>query len=278
MFQQLRACLWLLLVTVVLCCVAYPLVLLGIGKAIFPGQAAGSLAEHGGKTVGSRLIAQPFTDRQVFPTPALGDIALVVQRCGLRRLKLCGQQLLASRPRARQLGTIVRYASGPNKGRLVGPYYKDEKHTIIDVESIEYWFQADKFRNKPGIVGQWAALHLGVVQPWLHDWVKADKLNAAYVADWEAKHAADVDKWKSENTFDPDKPEDLAAGIAVAFFTSFSSEHPGASRASPSMRRMKRRRRPSAPLRKAATFKPCSSTCGSPITPTPTWKRCPPTW
>ena len=49
MFQHLRACLWLLVVTVVLCCVVYPLVLLGIGKAIFPKQAEGSLIERDGK-------------------------------------------------------------------------------------------------------------------------------------------------------------------------------------------------------------------------------------
>ena len=72
MFQHLRACLWLLIVTVVLCCVVYPLVLLGIGKAIFPKQAEGSLVQRGGKEIGSRLIAQPFTADEVLPAPAFG--------------------------------------------------------------------------------------------------------------------------------------------------------------------------------------------------------------
>ncbi len=71
MFQHLRACLWLLIVTVVLCCVVYPLVLLGIGKTIFPKQAEGSLIERDGKEVGSRLIAQPFTaDKYFQPRPS----------------------------------------------------------------------------------------------------------------------------------------------------------------------------------------------------------------
>src|SRR5208283_4432874 len=74
----------------------------------------------------------------------------------------------------------------------------------------------------------WASLHSGVAGTWLHDWVKADKLNAAYVAGWEAKHPDDVAKWKTDNDSSDPKPEDLAAGIAGGFFTSFSKDHPGA--------------------------------------------------
>ena len=76
-------------------------------------------------------------------------------------------------------------------------------------------------------MAQWASLHSGVAGPWLHDWVKADKLNAAYVAAWEAANPDDVAKWKSDNNSPDPKPEDLAAGMAGGFFTSFSKDHPG---------------------------------------------------
>lgn len=46
--------------------VAYPLVVTGIAKAAFPSQAAGSLIEKDGKSVGSSLIGQSFSDPKNF--------------------------------------------------------------------------------------------------------------------------------------------------------------------------------------------------------------------
>lgn len=45
---------------------AYPLAVTGVARAVFPEQAAGSLVQHGGQTVGSRLIGQGFVQPEHF--------------------------------------------------------------------------------------------------------------------------------------------------------------------------------------------------------------------
>jgi K+-transporting ATPase ATPase C chain len=44
----------------------YPVVITGIGKALFPAQAAGSLIVKDGKPIGSTLIGQNFSDPKYF--------------------------------------------------------------------------------------------------------------------------------------------------------------------------------------------------------------------
>ncbi|MGN6263720.1 MAG: potassium-transporting ATPase subunit KdpC [Ralstonia sp.] len=46
--------------------VLYPVVVTGIGKAMFPAQAGGSIIERGGKAVGSSLIGQNFESPEYF--------------------------------------------------------------------------------------------------------------------------------------------------------------------------------------------------------------------
>lgn len=50
------------LALLLLCGLAYPLLLTGISQVIFPKQANGSMVTYDGKTVGSALVGQDFTD------------------------------------------------------------------------------------------------------------------------------------------------------------------------------------------------------------------------
>ena len=55
------------LVTFVLCGVAYPLIVTGVGQVLMSGQANGSLVKSAdGQIIGSRLIGQQWTDPQWF--------------------------------------------------------------------------------------------------------------------------------------------------------------------------------------------------------------------
>ena len=58
-------------VTFLICAVAYPVAVHGIGHTLFPSQAEGSLIEVDGKVIGSDLIAQPFVSETYFsPRPS----------------------------------------------------------------------------------------------------------------------------------------------------------------------------------------------------------------
>ena len=54
MFKILSKSLWLLLFSVVICCVVYPLVMLAIGQTLFPFQANGSLVDKDGNAENDR--------------------------------------------------------------------------------------------------------------------------------------------------------------------------------------------------------------------------------
>jgi K+-transporting ATPase ATPase C chain len=64
--NELRPALVSFLLLTVITGIAYPLVVTGIGQVAFPDAANGSLIHEGDKTIGSRLIGQPFSDPKYF--------------------------------------------------------------------------------------------------------------------------------------------------------------------------------------------------------------------
>jgi K+-transporting ATPase ATPase C chain len=212
MSTHLRANLWLLLFTVVLCSVLYPLVLLGVGEAVFPDQARGSLIDEDGKPTtdpakarGSRLIAQAFSGDEYFqPRPSHAGKGYDAAASGASNWGP-SNYLLRDRV-ARQLGTLARYLDGrPVK------------------EDVEAWFRKTDAElakeKKPGLVAQWAQAHPGVVKAW----VDADKAHEKLVQAWSETHPDAVRHWREEN---PGK-EPAAADLAPAFFADHSRSRPG---------------------------------------------------
>ena len=132
MFQHLRACLWLLL-SVLLCCVIYPAVLWGLGQdaaLLSAGRRQLDRADNG-KTVGSRLIGQPFTAEKCFqPRPSATTPAYNAAASGATNWAANNYLL-----RDRVAGNWAR-SSSYKRGGLVGP-------------DIDSWFQADKTAEGP---------------------------------------------------------------------------------------------------------------------------------
>jgi K+-transporting ATPase ATPase C chain len=176
-----------------------------IGQTLFPFQANGSIVRgDDGKVIGSMLVAQPFTKDEYFqPRPSAASYdATASTSSGF------APSNYALRDRvARALGPIVTYASGDKKGQQVAP-------------DVEAWFKADKFGGYPHIVAQWADAHNSIAQAW----VTGDPTHGAYVDAWTKAHDAAVQDWIKKN---PATPQPKASDLAVLFFETFSTDHPG---------------------------------------------------
>jgi K+-transporting ATPase ATPase C chain len=75
LITSLRPALVMTLLFALLLGIAYPLALTGVGQALFPRQANGSLVEANGKVVGSTVVGQAFASEGYFNTrpSAAGD-------------------------------------------------------------------------------------------------------------------------------------------------------------------------------------------------------------
>lgn len=205
MVKYLSKSIFLLLVSVLICSVLYPLALWTIGQTFFSFQANGSILQGpDGASVGSRLIAQPFTKDEYFqPRPSAASYDASASASST-----LAPSNYALRDRvARTLGPLVKYRSGPKAGQLAAP-------------DIEAWFRKDLFNGKQGIVTQWADLHNSLAQAW----VKVDPVQAAYVDDWAKMHPDIVARFIKDN---PGTPQPKAVDLAVVFFENFSQTYPG---------------------------------------------------
>ena len=205
MIAHLRATLWLFTLTLLVCCVLYPLALWAIGQGLFSHQANGSLiTDKKGVVRGSSLLAQPFTDAKYFQ-PRPSAVSYDASGSG-------GSNLAASNPKlrgqiAQRLGLIARYRKdGPRKGAAVGP-------------DIEKWFSTQSKDKKRNLTLEWAQANPTLAAAW----IDSSDLLKAHVTQWTKDHLDVVAEWKKTNSGEP-KPADLA----VPFFASYGKDHPGA--------------------------------------------------
>jgi K+-transporting ATPase ATPase C chain len=220
MISHLRANLWLLGLTVVLCSVLYPLALLGLGQTVFRDKAEGSLVGADGKpvtdpakAVGSRLIAQPFTGDEYFQ-PRPSAVSYKADASGASNWG-ASNYLLRERV-AQALGPIVKYGrQGARPGQPVGP-------------DVEAWLH-----DNPGAADGWAKAHPDAPGRWL----KADKANAALVASWKKEENKDgepapedvVPFFRGRAGKPPAEwPAELHAAVQAVFFESWRKAHPDA--------------------------------------------------
>ena len=203
MGAHVRANLWLLVLTVLLCCVLYPFALWAVGQVAFPEQAAGSLIyKKDGKTlIGSRLIGQPFSDDRYFwPRESAAGNGYDASASG-------GSNLAASNPKlrgriARKLGAVAHYRSGKPAG-----------------EDVESWF-ADEGTKGRLLTEEWAKEFPTLAK----EWASSSDLIKDYVSKWAEAHPEVLTAWTSENPDATDKP--APADLAPYFFTSYVKAHP----------------------------------------------------
>ena len=218
MKTHLRANLLLLVFTVILCCLLYPLVLFGVGGALFPAAATGSLvtdrASDGTETTrGSSLIAQPFTDDSYFwPRPSAvsyNATASGASNYGASNPKLRDRV-------AQQLGPLVVYKKDSSSAGI------DPNNSRTPQQDIEAWFVA-----KPERVAAWASEFDTATT----SWAKTDQVKEKYglpgdfIMAWADAHAEVRENWKKANPSKTDKPK--PEELVAFFFASYASVHPG---------------------------------------------------
>jgi K+-transporting ATPase ATPase C chain len=189
MLKHLRALLALFALTLVVCCVLYPLALWAFGQALFTTRADGSLVVRDGEVRGSRLIAQPFTKAGYF-RPRPSAVSYNAAASG-------GSNLAASNPLlrdrvARELGKIARF----DDGKPVGP-------------EVQKWFV-----ENPGLLGKWAEENKTLAKRW----VTEDDDRVTAVRAWLATQPDLLPQGKtSADKLSKDDVGDLGSAVLARF-------------------------------------------------------------
>lgn len=204
MSQHLRASLWLLVFSVVICCIVYPLVLLAIGQAVFPNKANGSLVyDKSGTPIGSRLVAQPFTADEYFhPRPSAvsyNGAASGASNLGSSNPALRGRVEAA-------LGSLLKFKDG----HPVGP-------------DIAKWVKGELAKDKT-VLNKWTADDSSLAEHWA-----ADGSVQEFLKKWQADHPNEVAEWKKASEGVEIAPKDLAALFFSSYADGKSTAWPGTS-------------------------------------------------
>lgn len=186
MKRHLTSNLWLLFLTVLICAVLYPAVLLGIGQLLLHDKANGSLInDKEGKVIGSRLIAQPFAGDEYFQ-PRPSAVSYNAAATG-------GSNLGPNNPALRKrvvgmLGTLLKY----HDGKPIGP-------------DIVVWVKENLSQDR-AILSEWLQTDGNLTERW-------GGANAAFLKGWEKDHAVATAEWRSANPNTVDVPPAVLAGL-----------------------------------------------------------------
>lgn len=190
MIRHLTANLWLLVLTMLICAVAYPLALLGIGQVVFPTKANGSLiTDKSGKLIGSHLIAQPFSGDEYFQ-PRPSAVSYNAAATG-------GSNWGANNPNLRKrvvsaLGPMLKYRNGHPIGPDIVTWVRESLRQ--DRTNLTRWVESDPYLSE-----RWGAA------------------NADALAVWEKEHSTETEGWHGDNPGKEITPTDLAG----LFFQSY---------------------------------------------------------
>jgi K+-transporting ATPase ATPase C chain len=206
MLKHIRANVWLLVLTVLLCSVIYPLLLLGVAQLPpLREQAEGSLIyDRAGNLVGSRLIAinKGFEGDEYFQ-PRPSAVSYNAAASGASNYA-ASNPLLRDRV-ARSLGPIVKYRKGrAPRGKTVQ-------------EDVTEWFAANA-----NVVADWADKYPSSAQAWAN----ADDKHKKAITDWQEKHPKAVGDWKQGNPGKEPAPADLAQPFFKDNATAFHKAWP----------------------------------------------------
>lgn len=119
MFRQIRTAVFAVLVFTVLCGIVFPAVVTGLGQALFPQQANGSLIRRNGRVIGSALIGQSFSGPGYFHgRPSAAGLGYDAGASGGTNLGPTSRKLIDS---VADLAAAYRHANGLAAGTPVPP-------------------------------------------------------------------------------------------------------------------------------------------------------------